>query len=551
MVAKDCQSLQRAKRAIEELQGEPASVPPVSIVECEEPCNKRVRSLTKTSLANLISPVKHLSRSFQRASLGKSEAKGPGYVPRRTLTKTTSASKRRNSKLWSETFEAGANEVRSSMEIKRQEAIFELCQGEADLVEDMQLAKNVYHDPMLKLNILTEAELTQIFGALDSFIPLHEELLGHLSQERDHNGAVEQVAQILLDWLPCLNAYTGYCSNQVFAKALLDHKKQNPRVRDFLQRCRESPFSRKLDLWSFLDVPRSRLVKYPLLIREILRHTPPEHSDHAGLLQAIDIIEGIMNDMNVKAGESECRFYVDQLEYADSKYHSHLINTSRILYCHGELRNQRGTKVHVFLFDKVLVLTRSILRGEHQCFQVYHPPIPTSQLLLQDFAESRASLRGPFGSDRGKNIFRVGRRGTKHARLYTLQSDSAYSKQRWLSCLQTAISAHPGTSQGSQPPNKPVPNEEDLDESLSTGPPSDSEDDRASTMDFTEERNSGSDSESDICSVMDTSEHRLSFITELEGTGTSQEQEGLQDHVVMEEISQSCSFIDIKASQSR
>lgn len=79
--------------------------------------------------------------------------------------------------------------------------------------------------------------------------------------------------------LPGLSAYKDYCSNQLAAKALLDQKKQDRRVQDFLQRCLESPFSRKLDLWSFLDIPRSRLVKYPLLLREILRHTPPDHPD--------------------------------------------------------------------------------------------------------------------------------------------------------------------------------------------------------------------------------------------------------------------------------
>jgi len=44
----------------------------------------------------------------------------------------------------------------------------------------------------------------------------------------------------------------SYCSNQVFAKDLLDMKKHDPAVEDFLQRCQDSPFSRRLDLWSFL-----------------------------------------------------------------------------------------------------------------------------------------------------------------------------------------------------------------------------------------------------------------------------------------------------------
>ena len=87
--------------------------------------------------------------------------------------------------------------------------------------------------------------------------------------------------------LPRLHAYKGYCSNQLAAKALLDQKKQDRRVQDFLQRCLESPFSRKLDLWSFLDIPRSRLVKYPLLLKEILRHTPKDHPDIQILEEAV------------------------------------------------------------------------------------------------------------------------------------------------------------------------------------------------------------------------------------------------------------------------
>lgn len=35
-------------------------------------------------------------------------------------------------------------------------------------------ALQAYHDPMLTLSIMTEQELTQIFGTLDSLIPLHE-----------------------------------------------------------------------------------------------------------------------------------------------------------------------------------------------------------------------------------------------------------------------------------------------------------------------------------------------------------------------------------------
>lgn len=35
-------------------------------------------------------------------------------------------------------------------------------------------SRQVYYEPMLKLDIMSESELRQIFGTLDSLIPLHE-----------------------------------------------------------------------------------------------------------------------------------------------------------------------------------------------------------------------------------------------------------------------------------------------------------------------------------------------------------------------------------------
>ena len=88
--------------------------------------------------------------------------------------------------------------------------------------------------------------------------------------------------------LPTLTPYNEYCANQADAKEALDAVvSREARVRDFLQRCLESPFSRKLDLWSYLDLPRSRLVKYPLLLKAIHKVTPQDHRDAATLEDSV------------------------------------------------------------------------------------------------------------------------------------------------------------------------------------------------------------------------------------------------------------------------
>ncbi|XP_045061760.1 neuroepithelial cell-transforming gene 1 protein-like [Coregonus clupeaformis] len=424
--------------------------------DLKEPSNKHVRPLGRvTSLANLISPVKNgavrrfgqtiQSMSFRGDGNG---GKTPG-VPQKPCSKAEAPTppKRRNSTLWSETLDIHQKGTFSTKEIKRQEAIFELTRGKQDLIEDLQLARKAYHDPMLKLSIMSEEELTHIFGDLDAYIPLHEDLLAQLARATGPDGTVGQIGQIVVSWLPGLNAYRDYCSNQVAAKALLDQKKQDRRVQDFLQRCLESPFSRKLDLWSFLDIPRSRLFKYPLLLREILKHTAPEHPDTPRLEQAITIIQGVLSDINMKKGESESQYYIDKLEYLDDRQRDPRIDQCKSLLCHGELRNKSGTKLHVFLFTELLVMSRSVPRNEHHCFQVYRQPIPVQDLVLEDLQDGDVKMGGSFrgafsNSDKAKNIFRVRFHEPSQGQSHTLQVNDVFHKQQWLNCLRSAISVH-------------------------------------------------------------------------------------------------------------
>ncbi|XP_076724458.1 rho guanine nucleotide exchange factor 3 isoform X4 [Callospermophilus lateralis] len=362
-------------------------------LDISEPSNKRVKPLSRvTSLANLIPPVKatplkRFSQTLQRSISFRSESRPDILAPRPwSRNASSSSTKRRDSKLWSETFDVCVNQMLTSKEIKRQEAIFELSQGEEDLIEDLKLAKKAYHDPMLKLSIMTEQELNQIFGTLDSLIPLHEELLSQLRDVRKPDGSTEHVGPILVGWLPCLSSYDSYCSNQVAAKALLDHKKQDHRVQDFLQRCLESPFSRKLDLWNFLDIPRSRLVKYPLLLREILRHTPNDNPDQQHLEEA---------------------------------------------------------KLHVFLFQEVLVITRAVTHNEQLCYQLYRQPIPVKDLMLEDLQDGEVrlggSLRGAFSNnERIKNFFRVSFKNGSQSQTHSLQANDTFNKQQWLNCIRQA-----------------------------------------------------------------------------------------------------------------
>ncbi|KAK2499114.1 hypothetical protein MC885_005298 [Smutsia gigantea] len=403
-------------------------------------------------------PFVHLFYSSVKSFTRRGGSRSPASAQKSSSRSTVpTPAKRRSSVLWSETVDINVRESLTAKEIRRQEVIYEMSQGEQNLIEDLKLARKAYHDPMLKLSIMSEEELTHIFGDLDAHIPLHEDLLARIGAATKPGGTVEQIGPILVNWvcseyfppdsfpqLPGLNAYKGYCGNQLAAKALLDRKEKDPRVQDFLQRCLESPFSRKLDLWSFLDNPRSRLVKYPLLLKEILKHTPEDHPDVPLLQEAISIIQGVLADINLKMAKSECQYYVDKLEYLNERQKDPRIEASKVLLYHGELKNKNGHKFYIFLFKDILVLTRPVKRNERHSYQVYQQPIPIQELVLEDLQDGDVRMKGPFrgafrNSDTAKNTFRVRFQDPSPGQSHTLQANDVFQKQQWFRHIRAAM----------------------------------------------------------------------------------------------------------------
>ncbi|CAH2317115.1 rho guanine nucleotide exchange factor 3-like [Pelobates cultripes] len=367
--------------------------PPNQVLEEKEPSTKRIKPVTKglsaasSSPQPKVTPLKKLGLSIQRSIGSKNDSRLFNFSPRTRSWDPGTGPKKRSSKLWSETF-SNAREELSSREIKRQEVIFELMQGENMLIEDLNLVKKNYYEPMLKLEILSLDELNQIFGIIDTLPPLHQDLLERLARLRHDDGRVQQIGPTLMEWLPCLNSYSTYCCNQVAAKALLDHKRNSAPVQNFLRLCQESAFSRKLDVWSFLDLPRSRLVKYPLLLKELLKHTALDHPDHTPLSQS---------------------------------------------------------KLHVFLFEAVLVLTRPVSHNDQLQYQVYRQPIPLLELVLEDLPDGEVrvggSIRGAFttANEKAKNFFRVSFRDRSRGQAHTLQANDSFNKQQWISSIRQAM----------------------------------------------------------------------------------------------------------------
>lgn len=416
------------------------------IMEVKEPSSKKICAVSNvTTLVSASSgPTKKGILVQRSVSLRSSlTVKDSDFAKRYRLPQTPT--KHRPSKSWSDTVSNNEIKTLSQTEIKRQEAIYEICSGEENVVSDLRLIKEVYYAPMYKLKLMNEYEFSKIFGCLEVLLALHQDLHSKLKNARSSDGTTDNIGDIMLNWFPGLRCYARYCANQFEAKTILDEKLlQGGSVADFLQRCRDSPFSRKLDLWSFLDSPRSRLVKYPLMLRSIQKYTPKDHSDWHKLEQAISRLQDIIEEVDRKTGEAKCQDVLSRIVFLDDRQMCPEVFKSRKLICNGVLRNKHGTKLQVFLSEAVFLLTRPATRQNRASYQVFTQPIPVDCLLVEDLPDGDVRVGGSFKNaisrlGTAKHVFRVSSIEPDGGHSHTLQAPSEEDKKQWLNALRSVI----------------------------------------------------------------------------------------------------------------
>jgi hypothetical protein len=100
--------------------------------------------------------------------------------------------------------------------------------------------------------------------------------------------------------------YTDYLKNHEVANKTLQTLQRNPKVEIWLKECRDwaMDLTEAWNLDALLVKPVQRLVKYPLLLSQLINATPETHPDHAALAKALEAVTNIsirINDLKKRA----------------------------------------------------------------------------------------------------------------------------------------------------------------------------------------------------------------------------------------------------------
>ncbi|KAF7208953.1 transcript variant X2 [Nothobranchius furzeri] len=299
----------------------------------------------------------------------KGEANGvTGLLPTNYVTMTTESDP---SQQWC------ANlmtlDTMSPQERKRQGYIHELIQTEETYVEDLELVLEVFHKPMSESGRLTETEMTMIFVNWRELIMCNTKLLKALRVRKQAGGdnmPVRLIGDLLASELAHMQPYICFCSRQLNAAALLQSKTHSqPDFKDFLKKIATNYRCKGMPLSSFLLKPMQRITRYPLLIKNILEHTPEGHADRAPLREALERAEELCLQVNEGVREKENS---DRLEWIQNHVQcegpiEHLIFNSltncvgprKLLHSGRLYKSKSSRELWAFLFNDFLLLTHS------------------------------------------------------------------------------------------------------------------------------------------------------------------------------------------------
>jgi hypothetical protein len=154
-----------------------------------------------------------------------------------------------------------------------------------------------YLKPIREMQILEEADQEMLFSNIESLYKTNQVFFKELRLRQSEEEIVQCIGDVISKQFEAFEVYALYCQNQYAAKLAYNSKMSEPTVFNEFVKSKANR-SRRLDFWSFLDAPRRRIAKYPLLIKSLLECTPQDHADYQNMKEAYKVVDRVVASLN-------------------------------------------------------------------------------------------------------------------------------------------------------------------------------------------------------------------------------------------------------------
>ncbi|XP_016135775.1 spermatogenesis-associated protein 13 isoform X2 [Sinocyclocheilus grahami] len=278
--------------------------------------------------------------------------------------------------------------------------------------------------------MFTDAQLKTIFSNIEDIYRFQRKFLKDLEKKYNpENPHLSEIGSCFLQQEDGFSIYSEYCNTHPVACAELQRLMKQGRYKHFFEACRLLQQMIDISIAGFLLTPVQKICKYPLQLGELLKYTPKDHSDYAGVCAAHKAMKNVASLINERKRRLEsidtiAHWQVAILHWAGEDV---LMRSSELIHS-GELtrivRPGKTQQRSYFLFDHQLVFCKKdVLRRD---LLHYRDRMDTDLLEPIDLPDGRHAELGLL-----KNAFLL-----RHAEnlnvLCVLCCKKSQDKQRWL-----------------------------------------------------------------------------------------------------------------------
>ncbi|KAL1248470.1 hypothetical protein QQF64_021788, partial [Cirrhinus molitorella] len=242
--------------------------------------------------------------------------------------------------------------------------LMEIKQTEEKYTETLDSIEKFFMKPLGQS--LSGVEIEKVFINIPDLVKVHTSLLKEVQDSvLMHNAS--NLYQIFIKYKERLVLYGKYCSQVESAIACLDDICKNREdVRQMLELCSKRANNGKFTLRDLLVVPMQRVLKYHLLLQELVKHTH-DGTDKSNLRQALDAMKDLAQYVNEVKRDIETLRDIDQ-------YQKSIENLNQPLRNYGRPKGDSEVRVasvdkrakqdrHLFLFDAAVIVCKR--RGDN------------------------------------------------------------------------------------------------------------------------------------------------------------------------------------------
>ncbi|XP_056277299.1 guanine nucleotide exchange factor VAV3-like isoform X2 [Pseudoliparis swirei] len=240
----------------------------------------------------------------------------------------------------------------------------EIKQTEEKYTETLESIEKYFLNPLRKF--FSAAEIDKVFVNIPELVKVHKSLMVDVQDSILNKNALN-LYQIFISYKERLLIYGMYCSQVEIAIAVLDlicKEKEDVRVK--LEECSKRANNGKFTLRDLLVVPMQRVLKYHLLLQELVKHTH-DAADKSNLKIALDAMKDLAQFVNEVKRDNETLREIDQYQRSIENLNQPLISYGRPKG-DGEVRmvssvDKRKQDRHIFLFDVAVIVCKR--RGDN------------------------------------------------------------------------------------------------------------------------------------------------------------------------------------------